>query len=116
MEICKLHKMAVYMLMMVKVLLRHCKHICIRFILYSYSISIYLFVQTSFCFYIIKRGTYYFLPSLNFLVLSFEKEWTKEVSFLEIKLFKRCGGHRNPYQLKNAKKSGGTVFCIYHLG
>ena len=27
-----------------------------------------------------------------------------------------CGGHRNPYQLKNAIKSGGTVFCIYHLG
>ena len=26
------------------------------------------------------------------------------------------GGHRNPYQLKNAIKSGGTVFCIYHLG
>ena len=27
-----------------------------------------------------------------------------------------CGGHRNPYQLENAIKSGGTVFCIYHLG
>ena len=26
------------------------------------------------------------------------------------------GGHRNPYQLENAIKSGGTVFCIYHLG
>ena len=26
-----------------------------------------------------------------------------------------CGGHRNPYQLKNAIKSGGTVFCIYQL-
>ena len=25
------------------------------------------------------------------------------------------GGHRNPYQLKNAIKSGGTVFCIYHF-
>ena len=23
------------------------------------------------------------------------------------------GGHRNPYQLKNAIKSCGTVFCIY---
>ena len=27
-----------------------------------------------------------------------------------------CGGHRNQYQLKNAIKSGGTVFCIQHLG
>ena len=26
------------------------------------------------------------------------------------------GGHRNPYQFKNALKSGGTVFCLYHLG
>ena len=26
------------------------------------------------------------------------------------------GGHRNPYQLENARKSGGTVFSIYHLG
>ena len=26
------------------------------------------------------------------------------------------GGHRNPYQLENAIKSGGTVFCLYHLG
>ena len=26
------------------------------------------------------------------------------------------GGHRNPYQLENAIKSGGTVFCVYHLG
>ena len=26
------------------------------------------------------------------------------------------GGHRNPYQLENALKSGGTVFCLYHLG
>ena len=26
------------------------------------------------------------------------------------------GGHRNPYKLENAIKSGGTVFCIYHLG
>ena len=26
------------------------------------------------------------------------------------------GGHKNPYQLENAFKSGGTVFCIYHLG
>ena len=26
------------------------------------------------------------------------------------------GGHRNPYQLENAIKSGGTVFCNYHLG
>ena len=26
------------------------------------------------------------------------------------------GGHRNPYQLENAIKSGGTVFSIYHLG
>ena len=26
------------------------------------------------------------------------------------------GGHRNPYQLEKAIKSGGTVFCIYHLG
>ena len=25
------------------------------------------------------------------------------------------GGHRNPNQLKNAIKSGGTVFCMYHL-
>ena len=25
------------------------------------------------------------------------------------------GGHRNPYQFKNAIKSGGTVFCLYHL-
>ena len=26
------------------------------------------------------------------------------------------GGNRNPNQLKNAIKSGGTVFCIFHLG
>ena len=26
------------------------------------------------------------------------------------------GGHRNPYQMENAIKSGGTVFSIYHLG
>ena len=26
------------------------------------------------------------------------------------------GGHRNPYQLENVIKSGGTVFSIYHLG
>ena len=26
------------------------------------------------------------------------------------------GGHRNPYQLENAIKSGGTVFYIYRLG
>ena len=26
------------------------------------------------------------------------------------------GGHRNPYQLENAIKSGGVVFCLYHLG
>ena len=26
------------------------------------------------------------------------------------------GGHGNPYQLENAIKSGGTVFCWYHLG
>ena len=26
------------------------------------------------------------------------------------------GGHRNPYQLENAVKSGGTVFSIYNLG
>ena len=26
------------------------------------------------------------------------------------------GGHRNPYQLENAIKSRGTVFCLYHLG
>ena len=26
------------------------------------------------------------------------------------------GGQRNSYQLENAVKSGGTVFCIYHLG
>ena len=25
-------------------------------------------------------------------------------------------GHRNPYQLENAIKSSGTVFCLYHLG
>ena len=25
------------------------------------------------------------------------------------------GGHRNPYQLEKAIKSGGTVFCLYHL-
>ena len=24
------------------------------------------------------------------------------------------GGHRNPYQLENVK-SGGTVFCIFHM-
>ena len=27
-----------------------------------------------------------------------------------------CGGYRNPYQLENAIKSGGTDFCWYHLG
>ena len=27
-----------------------------------------------------------------------------------------CGGHRNQYQFTNAIKSGGTVFCLYHLG
>ena len=26
------------------------------------------------------------------------------------------GGHRNPYKLENAIKSGGTVFSIYDLG
>ena len=26
------------------------------------------------------------------------------------------GGHKNPYQLENAIKSGGTGFCIYDLG
>ena len=26
------------------------------------------------------------------------------------------GGHRNLYQLENPIKSGGTVFCIHHLG
>ena len=26
------------------------------------------------------------------------------------------GGHRNPYQLENAIKSGGPVFCIYLPG
>ena len=25
------------------------------------------------------------------------------------------GGHRNPYQLENAIKSGGPVFCLYKL-
>ena len=25
------------------------------------------------------------------------------------------GGHRNPYQMENVIKSGGTVFGIYHL-
>ena len=25
------------------------------------------------------------------------------------------GGHRNPYQFKNAIKSGGTVFCLLGL-
>ena len=25
-------------------------------------------------------------------------------------------GHRNPYQFKNAIKSGGTIPCLYHLG
>ena len=24
------------------------------------------------------------------------------------------GGHRNPYQLENAIKSDGTVFCLFH--
>ena len=23
------------------------------------------------------------------------------------------GGHRNPYRLENATKSGGTVFCLH---
>ena len=27
-----------------------------------------------------------------------------------------CGGHRNPYQLENAIKSGGTVFLHISLG
>ena len=26
------------------------------------------------------------------------------------------GGQRNPYQLKNAIKSGEKVFCTYYLG
>ena len=26
------------------------------------------------------------------------------------------GGNRNPYQLENAIKSGGIVFCLNHLG
>jgi hypothetical protein len=26
------------------------------------------------------------------------------------------GGQRNPYHLENAIKSGGTLFCLYHLG
>ena len=26
------------------------------------------------------------------------------------------GGHRNPYQMENATKSGGTVFLIISLG
>jgi hypothetical protein len=26
------------------------------------------------------------------------------------------GGHRNQYQFKNVLKSGGTVFCLYHVG
>ena len=26
------------------------------------------------------------------------------------------GGYKNPYQLEDAIKSGGTVFCLYHLG
>ena len=25
------------------------------------------------------------------------------------------GGHRNPYQFKNAIKSGGTDFCLVHI-
>jgi hypothetical protein len=25
-------------------------------------------------------------------------------------------GHKNPYQFKNAIKSGWIVFCLYHLG
>ena len=31
------------------------------------------------------------------------------------KVFKNIlrGGHRNPYQLENAIKSDGTVFCLY---
>ena len=27
-----------------------------------------------------------------------------------------CGGHRNPYQLENAIKSGGRVFLLLSLG
>ena len=27
-----------------------------------------------------------------------------------------CGGHRNPYQLESAIKSGGTVFLLISLG
>ena len=47
-------------------------------------------VQTLFCSYIIKPGTYYFLPSSNLPALLF-KSWAKEASFLEVKLFTR--GH-----------------------
>jgi hypothetical protein len=46
-------------------------------------------VQTFFCSYIIKPGTYYFLPSLNLSALSFKREEAKEASFLEVKLFTR---------------------------
>ena len=44
-------------------------------------------VQTLFFSYIIKPGRYYFLPSLNFLALSFKREGAKEASFLEVKIF-----------------------------
>jgi hypothetical protein len=37
----------------------------------------------------IARYILYFLPSLNFLALSFKREGAKEASFLEVKLFRR---------------------------
>ena len=46
-------------------------------------------VQTLFCSYIIKPGTYYFLASFNFPALSFKREGAKKASFLEVKLFTR---------------------------
>ena len=40
------------------------------------------------------------------------KKWFLEAKVTHSDILR--GGHRNPYQLVNAKKCGGTVFCIYH--
>ena len=61
------------------------------------------------------------VPPLNLFKFSLSKGETliKKMCFIEgpeTQLDILRGGHRNPYQLENAVKRGGTVFCLYHLG
>ena len=54
---------------------------------------------------------------LNFLIPKGGPLWKKcLIEGPETRSDTFCVGHRNPYQLENAIKRSGTVFCIYHLG